>query len=251
MILIGKNHESYYMDEKSNTIFFGKKKYQITKNIILRPGDLLKIFGDEYLVVKENPYNIKDTMKRGAQIIQPETASLMVSLSGIGYGSRVLESGTGSGLLTSFILNAIEINENYIGIEINIQNILTTKDNVFRVTGKDPNILNENFFEVKSFKTKFDAVFLDLSEPWKNIEFLRTNTVNGGSVITYLPTFDQVEKTVSEMADFGFKHMESFWISKTGLIVRTGSTRPENFNLTYSGTVSHFIKSINTSVNIE
>ncbi|MGP6293364.1 hypothetical protein [Caldiplasma sukawensis] len=250
MILMG-NNESYYIDEKNNILYNGKKKYQITKNIILRQGDLIRMFGQEFLVVKETPYNIKDTMKRGAQIIQPETASLMVALSGIKYGSRVLESGTGSGLLTSFILNAIEITENYTGVEINIQNIVITQDNVFRATGKTPKILNENFFELENFKTKYDAIFLDLPEPWKNIEFLRSNTVNGGSIITYLPTFDQVEKTVSEMTDYGFKHMESFWISKTGLIVRQGSTRPENFNLTYSGTVSHFIKSVNTSVDIE
>ena len=75
--------------------------------------DLSKIqnFGDKvrssnnilFTAVEPTSFDLIKKNKRGPQVILPKDAGMIIAYCGIGYGSKVLDAGTGSGWMASFL----------------------------------------------------------------------------------------------------------------------------------------------------
>src|SRR6059036_2416868 len=64
--------------------------------------------GKEFVVLRPNIKDFLDKLaKRGPQIIMPKDTSLILSYTGVGPGSLIIDAGTGSAYLAIFLANYV------------------------------------------------------------------------------------------------------------------------------------------------
>ncbi len=251
-VLLGKN-KGGYIDDQKNLIFLGKEEFQIPFNISLRDGDIIKLKGFNYIVSSGVPYDFNSVGIRGAQIINSKDSSSIISASGIGYGSIVLESGIGSGALTTQIGKAIGKEGTIVGIDRDRNTEMIVRKN-FKIFNVDANLefhcTDINDYDFDSEKRVFDAVFLDIPDPWRCLRNIIGTVKFGSRIITYLPNYDQVENTVLEMENLGLYVLETFELIKRNLLVRKDATRPDSEGIMHTAFITIAIKKTSQTIQI-
>lgn len=137
--------------------------------------------------------------RRVTQVIYPKDAGFMILLSGIGPGSYVLEVGVGSGYLTSFLANVVRPDGLVVGYEMRQEYARAALENLSKI-GLDRyvtiKVADARRQLEKPGERAFDAVFIDVPDPWNIYPRLRVVARPSSPVITFLPTVNQVIKTI-------------------------------------------------------
>ena len=238
------------IDEKERTAFIKGKKHDLPGNAVISEGDVVSIRNEKYDVLPFNPTLYQHISMRKAQIIQPADASYIIAKAGIRSGSRVLESGVGSGALSSYILWAVGKEGSLTSIDLDREAIEITEKNLSK------------FFDLSNWNRKvgdikveqdiagMDAVVLDIIDPWNAISSAKRILEAGGSLVTYSPTFNQTERTVTEMKKQNMAVIETTEITKRDLIVRDGSTRPDHNVIGHTAFLTFGIKRSNIEIKV-
>lgn len=138
-------------------------------------------------------------MPRGAAVIYPQDARNMIGLADIAPGDRVLEAGVGSGSLTLHVLRALANQGELVSYEIRDEFAQIARKNVEKFKSFDNWILiNDDLANLKSEK-KFDAVLLDLLNPWDYLEIIEKVLQPGRSLVCYVATTTQMSRVVETM----------------------------------------------------
>lgn len=187
------------------------------------------------------------SFKRVTQVIYPKDLAYMVFQAGIKEGSRVAEAGVGTGFLTAVLAWAVgssghvygyEINEEYIEVALRNLEVAGFSD---RVTIKNKDItqgIDEH---------ELDALFLDLPNPWDVFPHLQNSLKPSGSVVIFVPTINQVLKTLNQIKEF--KKLINVSVSELMLREYQASheaLRPKSVGVTHTGYIitSRFVKEI-------
>jgi tRNA (adenine57-N1/adenine58-N1)-methyltransferase catalytic subunit len=165
-----------------------------------KAGDLVvSNKGEKFTVTEPSILDQIAKAKRGPQAMTLKDMGLAIAYSGIRSGSRVLEAGTGSGLFTMYLAHIVhpetvttyEVREDHAAIaeknlrKYGIQNVmLKIKDIYGGVEGQG-----------------FDAVFLDLAEPWMALEHAGGALRNGGTLVSYSPSINQSRQLAEKLGD--------------------------------------------------
>ena len=145
------------------------------------------------------------SMPRGATIIYPKDAAMILGVADIKPGARVLEAGVGSGALSISIIRAIGSNGFLHSVEIRDDFAKISKDNVsnyFRGEPKNWN-LTIGALQDQQFDADFDRVVLDMLAPWECVETACKALVPGGVLLAYVATTTQLSKTAEAIKDSG------------------------------------------------
>lgn len=129
-------------------------------------------------------------------------------------GSVVLESGTGSGSLTTAMARVIAPHGHVYTFEFNEHRVREAKrdfeklgtNGSITVTHRD--VCGTGFGE--EYDGMADAVFLDLPSPWNVIDAAKRALKVGGRVCTFSPCIEQVQKTCAALDARGFKLLRTF-----------------------------------------
>lgn len=174
-------------------------------------------------------------MPRGAQIIYPKDIGAILMLADIGPGTKVFESGVGSGALSMGMLRA---GATIYGLELREDFASRAKRNVATFLGA-PALDN---YEVELgdayegiSRTNFDAAVLDLPEPWQVIPHLRSALRQGGLVVSYSPSITQVAKVDVVLKDNGFRDISVTEVLHRGWHVKGEAVRPEHRMVAHTG----------------
>lgn len=175
-----------------------------TKTYMLHPKELNKtmqishndVIGKEYNTKYKNCYILRpypsiytDTVKRQTQILFEADMSLVLFYLNIQEKSRIIESGTGSGVFTHFISKHIKKGHLYT-FERNLERYNNLLNNFNEnVTIKNCDLYEYTFTEDEK---NVDAVFLDLPEPWKLVEKCYDVLKNNGRICIFVPNVEQV-----------------------------------------------------------
>lgn len=228
MLFLKSAKSTGLFDDKNNIASIRGKEVRIAPNLVVSAGDILTLKGEEFAVLKLEPSLFKEFAKRTAQIIQPWDAGTIIHYCSISSGKKVLESGVGSGALSSAILAAVGPEGKLTTVEVDSRNIENARGNVELISKVDNWEVVESNIEVYESADKFDALILDIPEPWNVVGKLSKNVVNGGRICCYSPTFNQLEKNVSALKESGYLVMESLELMKRDILVRDNATRPNN-----------------------
>ncbi len=136
-------------------------------------------------------------MPRGATIVYPKDAAMILGLADIAPGVNVLEAGVGSGALSISLLRAVGSNGTVDSFEKREEFATIATKNVIQYFGENPSNWNLELGAVQDFKhvKQYDRVVLDMLAPWECIDMASKVLVPGGVFIAYVATTTQLSQT--------------------------------------------------------
>jgi len=145
------------------------------------------------------------SMPRGATIVYPKDAAMIVGVADIYPGARVLEAGVGSGALTISLLRAVGPTGFVHSVERRqdfADNATANLTNYF--SGKPENWkLDVGSVQQLEFTEKFDRVVLDMLAPWECVEMAASVLRPGGVFLAYVATTTQLSAIAEALKEDG------------------------------------------------
>jgi tRNA (adenine57-N1/adenine58-N1)-methyltransferase len=215
------------------------------ENIIGLPyGSRVKLStGVEAYVLKPTHADLTQLLERVTQVIYPKDIGLMIVLSGVGPGSRVLEIGVGTGYLTTFLANLVRPDGLVVGYEIRPDYAEKAIRNLRRL-GLDKYVvikIGDAREGLEKLDGGFDAVFIDIPDPWNVYPRLSEVAAPSAPVISFLPTVNQVIKVLEYLS--GCNCATDIRIYETFLReyeVRKEALRPKTLSVVHTGYIVFF-----------
>ena len=181
--------------------------------------------GREVLVLEPTLADLIEKLPRKTQIIYPKDAAFALIKSGVRPGSTVVEGGTGSGSLALCLSRAVGEGGSVVSYEIN-ERILRRARRNLEALGANNIVLKNKDMREKIDERDVDAVFLDLGDPWEVMPEAKAALKPGGVVCVFVPSYEQVKKSVLAGRELGFSAIEVDELLLRGYDVNAQRTRP-------------------------
>ncbi|MGC9133370.1 MAG: tRNA (adenine-N1)-methyltransferase [Nanopusillaceae archaeon] len=203
MILIHrKTGKKFYIensDKDFNTNFGIIKKEDLNKE----PGSIIKShLGEEFLILEDNFNDLIRYLKRGPQSIHEKDIGLLYSLVNISQGMRIVEGGTGSGILTSYLANSIKPNGKVYSYEIREDFYNIAKRNLEKLKLLDYVELKLKDINKGIDEKDIDLIILDIPNPWNILNYAYESLKPGGYLVSFLPNITSVLKLLDSNDKF-------------------------------------------------
>ena len=145
------------------------------------------------------------SMPRGATIVYPKDAALIVGFADVAPGLRVLEAGVGSGALTIALLRAVGPSGQVDSFERRDEFAQIATRNVTEYfNGKPDNwSLTLGSLQDKSTDEKYDRMVLDMLAPWECVQLADDVLHPGGVLLAYVATTTQLSAMAEAIKDSG------------------------------------------------
>ena len=233
-----------YNDEKRNFLIKAEEKTLHTDKGFLKIDSLIgREFGEKietnlgipFYVLRPYLYVLIMKVRRKTQILYPKDIGMILTRGNIFPGARVIESGIGSGALTTALANFVRPNGRVYSYERNKEFLDNAKKNLEKnglsdwVEFKHREITDE--FDEK----EADFVMIDIGSPWELIDAAYKSLKGGARLATICPTFEQLTRTVFTLEEKGFVNIETMEILVRRILVRRGKTRPEQRMPSHTG----------------
>jgi tRNA (adenine57-N1/adenine58-N1)-methyltransferase len=192
--------------------------------------------GATYEVDRPTLADLLGQLRRKAQIVTPKDAMYLLYLAGVGPGARVAEAGSGSGALTTVLAHAVGATGTVDSFDRRDDFLEVARGNV-----ASAGLSDRVRFELRDVAAEgvpngpYDAVILDLPEPWTVVPKLGESVRPGGRVATYTPTYNQLEQSVRSLREHGYADVRSVELIERELHVGSGGTRPAFDMLGHTG----------------
>ena len=178
------------------------------------------------------------SMPRGATIVYPKDAALIVGFADIFPGARVLEAGVGSGALTLSLLRAVGPTGSVHSVERREEFAANATSNIENYFGGRPKnwSLAIGSVQEQEFDHEFDRVILDMLAPWECVEMAARVLRPGGVFMAYVATTTQLSATAEALKDDGhFTEPESFESMVRGWHHEGLAVRPQQRMIGHTG----------------
>lgn len=184
--------------------------------------------GDTLTILKPTIEDLVMKLTRKTQVVYPKDLGLIMVKLGIHSGSRVVETGTGTGATTALMAYLVQPEGMVYTYDI--------KPDFQEVARKNVDKLGLSKFVTFSvgdaregFKERgMDAGILDVGDPWEVVRSMKESLKPAAPMAAITPTTNQAEKLVAKMSDEGFISVETVEVLLRHLEARVGMTRPSN-----------------------
>ena len=152
------------------------------------------------------------TMPRGATIVYPKDAAMILGLADVYPGARVLEAGVGSGALTISLLRAVGDAGSVHSVERRADFAENATSNIENYFGSPPTNwrLTVGDLQEQVVTDEYDRVILDMLAPWECVDLAARALRPGGVFMAYVATTTQLSVTAEAIkADGRFTEPES------------------------------------------
>lgn len=178
-------------------------------------------------------------MPRGAQVIYPKDLGPILVLADIFPGSRVLESGVGSGALSATLLRA---GADVVGYELRDDFAAKAVENVAGFLG--PDVAPRYRVEIRDCyegidETDLDRMVLDLPEPWRVVGPATAALRSGGILVAYTPSIGQAVRLRETLAHGPFGMAETIEVLHRSWHIEGQSVRPDHRMVAHTGFLTH------------
>jgi tRNA (adenine57-N1/adenine58-N1)-methyltransferase len=160
--------------------------------------------GTPYLALRPLLSDYVLSMPRGAQVIYPKDAALIVGYADVFPGARVVEAGAGSGSLSCSLLRAVGDEGSVSSYELRPEFADVARGNVLRFFGAQHPAWRLTVGDLNdAADTDVDRVVLDMLAPWEVLDTVSRMLVPGGVVCCYVATTTQLSRTVEALRSHG------------------------------------------------
>lgn len=197
-ILATKDREfhSYLVDSDKDY----HTRYGVLKKEDFDKGILESAKGQQFYAWNPLFIDYFEKVKRGAQVVLPKDIATILVESGINNESVVVDAGTGTGALASFLalhskrVHTFDNREEHLAIARKTFEFLGLKN-------VKPELLD--IYEQRPDVKHADLVSLDLKEPWRALPNLVGCLKKGGFLIAYNPQITQAQELVNALEENG------------------------------------------------
>lgn len=237
-IIVDKKNRKYVIHD---TEFHTEKGVISQEDIInTKVGDVLEThMGKKYTVIEPNINDYIDLMKRNCSILLPQDLGLITGFTGIGYGSKIVESGTGAGSSLLFFANIVGPDGHVSSYEIREDFVKIIKENISGTDFKNITLYNQDVTEgFKEEDNSIDLVFLDLPKPGEVIEDAYRILKTGGFIAVYTPYVEQFQIVNKVLGKSGFKNIKIREGNVRELEIKKNKTRPNSRMAGHTGYIT-------------
>jgi len=195
--------------------------------------------GYEFIVTRPSIDELMLEMyDRPTQVIYPKDAAIIILKTEISPGSIVVEAGSGSGFMTTFLAMYVRPNGKVYSYEKRPEFLETAKKNVARLGLQDyvefrlRDVLKEGFDLPDN---SVDAVILDMASPWDVLGEVYRILKHGRKVAIYLPSILQVEKVLRAYSKYGFIEPEVVEVLTRSWKTIPDELRPDTWMIAHTG----------------
>lgn len=237
---------TYMVKVEAEKTFHTHKGYIKLDELIGKPygATIQSSLGTHFTALKPSLTDYIMKSSRQTQITYPKDAALIVMFSGIGPSSRVAESGTGTGALTTALAHYVKPNGKIYTYDLRQEFQKTAEKNLKRANLQDYVELKSGDVTTGIEERDLDAVILDLAVPWLVVPHAYTALRPSGILVSFSPTIDQVVKTVEALKETGFVFIETIECLTRAMQIERGKTRPHTMMTGHTGYITHARKAI-------
>jgi len=198
-------------------------------------GDMIRIGGQEFTVLKPSVRDLLNLIERKAQVMMPKDSFLIPLHLDIGSGSKVIEGGVGSGALTIVLLRTVAPTGRVFSYEIRDDYAKLAKKNIAMADLSSCWDLKVADVCSTQLEKDVDAAVVDIPNPWDAVENVSASLRVGGHLCCYVPNVNQLDTTVRKMREIGFGEVVAFETLQREMIVHEGGIRPSFDMLGHTG----------------
>jgi tRNA (adenine57-N1/adenine58-N1)-methyltransferase len=145
------------------------------------------------------------SMPRGATIVYPKDAAMIIGVADIYPGARVLEAGVGSGALTLSLIRAVGPEGLVQSVERRSEFAENARTNIENYFGSRPTNWNLDIgsLQEQTYDHQFDRVVLDMLAPWECVAKAAEVLRPGGVLLAYVATTTQLSATAEAIKEDG------------------------------------------------
>lgn len=199
-------------------------------------GDLIKThIGNKINIISPGIIDFLEKAKRGPQTMALKDISLIAGYTGIKSGSKVIDSGVGSGINSMFLANIV-FPEKVVAYEIREDFAKIAQENFERAGITNIEIKMKSIYE-GICEQDTDLISLDLPEPWEAVAPAIKSLKIGGYVTSYSPSIEQSKKFYDKLIESDAR----FTIETVECIVRNWDlkvVRPFSRMLAHTGFIT-------------
>lgn len=184
--------------------------------------------GDELKILEPTIEDLVMKLARKTQVIYPKDLGLMAIKLGVHSGSRIIETGTGSGATTALMAYLVQPGGMVYTYELNPEFQEVAKKNIDKLGLSRYVTFKSGDSRLGFEETGLDAGILDVGDPWEVVHSMRASLKPSAPMAAVTPTTNQAERLVAKMSDEGFVAVETLEILLRHLEARVGMTRPSN-----------------------
>lgn len=198
-LLIDKKGRRQLVDEGKDLHTHGGvvKKEQL--EAVNHAGEVETHMGKKFFILKPSIIDFIEKMEKRAQIIYPKDSAMIIGLTGLTSGSRVVEAGTGVAGMTLMLANAVMPEGKVYSYEIRKEHQDQAREHLEEAGLLDYVELKDKSIYEGIDEKDIDVVILDLPEPWLASEHAAKALVFGGYLVCYSPSIEQIKKFVTSL----------------------------------------------------
>ena len=200
------------------------KKENITKN------------GEEFAIFEATFIDNYLKMKRTAQIITLKDIGAIITYTGIGADSVIIDCGSGSGGNACFLANLAKKVYTY---DNNKEHLKCVQENIKNLGLNNIEVIERDVYIDGFDKKNADVLILDIKEPWFCLEHAAKALKRGGYLVSYSPNITQTSELINENDRIdktkNFIHEKTIEIIEREWIVEEKKARPSFARLGHTG----------------
>ncbi|MCW3988197.1 MAG: tRNA (adenine-N1)-methyltransferase [Candidatus Bathyarchaeota archaeon] len=192
----------------------------------------------DFILFKPTLSDYQKKMRHATQVIYSKDIALIVNFSNIGPGSRIVEAGTGSGVLTSALAHYVRPTGKVYSYDARKEFLEKARKNIERTGLMDFIELKEGDVTQCIDEENVDAIILDLATPWLVVPLTDPALRVGGTFISFSPTIEQTVKTTTALMENNFVNVVTIECILRRIKVKEGQTRPETLMIGHTGYIT-------------
>lgn len=188
--------------------------------------------GKDFIVLEPTYLDLYKRIERAAQIIPLKDIGSIITLTGIGRDSTVIDAGAGSGALSLFLAHICKKVTCY---EIREDHYELVKRNIEMLKVDNVEIKLGSIYDGADEKD-VDVITLDVPEPWETVQTIKDSLKVGGWAVIYNPSIQQISDFIEKIKDDDdFEVREIIEIIERSWDVKGRKIRPKTQGIGHSG----------------
>jgi len=230
VLFITQKGKKYMVEVKRGKQFHSSEGYVDLGELIGKPyGTRIRTnTGSLWVAAKPTILDHVLNFPRITQIVYPKDLGYIILMSGVRCGSRVVEGGTGTGVLTTMLAYYVAPQGKVYSYDIDEGHLEAAAKHLEELGLREFVELKHGDLTEEIEEESVDAVILDIPTPWLAVANAKKALRDGGALVSISPTIEQVIETVEALREEGFAEITTVEILLRTLRVRRGMTRPEH-----------------------